>query len=148
MKVQVITGKHPDFISKAQRIVDIYNQDGDGFGDERLEISYPETLHLIYVENVEGGVITDAWRDENGHILFHSIMFAAFPKPDRRKGFLRACIEDSDFPIETVQINSMQTYPIWKKLGFDKVGLLGMTLMLRCRDFDGVTWGQVFSENP
>ncbi len=141
MKVNVISGSHHSFKARADQILDIYNKESSAPFDECLNITKLESVRLIYVEGVEGGVITDQWCSSTGEFLFHSIMFAAFPKHERKKGHLKACIEQAGFPVETVQINGGDPIEVWRKLGFTKSGTLGFTTMLRSRDFNDVNWG-------
>ncbi|AZL83356.1 hypothetical protein EIJ81_00380 (plasmid) [Aliivibrio salmonicida] len=141
--MKVIGPSHEDFWDRANKIVEIYNEESSVPFSELLDVSNSNTINLIYIDGIDGGVITDAWYNKNDEFLFHSIMYAAFPKADRQKGYLKACVNSVNFKIETVQINAGDPVEIWKKLGFKKLGLLNFTMMLRTRDFDGVNWGLV-----
>lgn len=141
MQVKTINATHADFKRKADNILELYNQESHSPFDEVLNVNKPESLNLVYVEGVEGGVITDRWCNSSGEFLFNSIMFAAFPQQERRKGHLKACLQNAGFPIETVQINGGDPIDIWRKLGFTKIGTLGMTVMMRTRDFPNIHWG-------
>ncbi len=142
MKIKVIDGNHPKFKKKADKILEIYNQESSVPFDESLEMTAPDSLRLVYIKGKEGGVIIDKWHDNNNMLMFNSIMYAAFPKEDRQNGHLRACIQRAGFPIETVQLNGGDNLAVWKKLGFTKGGTLGFCTMLRSRDFEGVSWGK------
>ncbi|MFA0381157.1 hypothetical protein [Vibrio sp. 10N.222.54.A3] len=141
MNIKVITGNDPEFLQRANDIINIYNETCPSCHQESLNLSRLDALKLIYVDGVAGGVITDEWCNSNGEFMFHSIMFAAFPKESRNQGYLKACLTHCGFPVETVQINDYDPVDIWKKLGFNLAGTMGMTIMLRSRDFEGVKWG-------
>ncbi|HCG8623124.1 TPA: hypothetical protein NJ576_003842 [Vibrio parahaemolyticus] len=142
MKVKVIDGNHPKFKKKADQILKIYNQESCIPFDESLEVTKPDSIRLIYIKGKDGGVIIDKWHADDKKLLFNSIMYAAFPENERRKGYLRACIERAGFPIETVQLDDVDTISVWKKLGFTKAGTLGFCTMLRSKDFENVQWGK------
>lgn len=141
MEIKIISPNDLEFDARAKEIVDIYNSESKAPFSEALDVTNPKSIKLIYVVGCAGGVITDAWHHKNGDFAFHSVMFAAFPVSERRKGYLRACLERADYPIETVQVNGNDPIEIWKKLGFTKQGTLGFSTMLRSRDFDGIKWG-------
>lgn len=141
MEIKIISPNDLEFDARAKDILDIYNSESKAPFSEALDVTNPKSIKLIYVVGCAGGVITDAWHHKNGDIAFYSVMFAAFPSSERQKGYLRACLDYADYPIETVQVNGNDPIEIWKKLGFTKQGTLGFSTMLRSRDFDGIKWG-------
>lgn len=147
MNVRVIDGAHPEFAARAKFILDIYNRESDSGFDETLTVTSPSSIRIIFIDGVEGGVIADRWSDRTGKTIFFSIMFAAFNESDRKKGYLSACIQNSELQLETVQVQEGDPIEVWKKLGFKKAGMMSGTLMLRTRDFDGVVWGS-YNEIP
>lgn len=141
MNVRVIDGTHPEFAARAEFILDVYNRESKCPFPETLTVKSPETIRMIFIDGVEGGVIADRWSDENDNTIFWSIMYAGFNESDRRKGYLSACIQNGELPLETVQVQGGDPIEVWKKVGFKKAGTMGMTIMLRTRDFEGIKWG-------
>lgn len=142
MKIKVINGLAPDFGQRADRIVELYNKECAAFQEASLTIMRAETLNLIYVEGVEGGIITDKHYDQSGNLLFNSVMYAAFPEYDRRKGYLQACLKHAGFPIDAIQVQYGDPMKVWKHLGFNELRVLGISCYLINRDIPEVDWNR------
>ncbi|WP_337027435.1 hypothetical protein [Vibrio cholerae] len=142
-KITVITGNHLDFDERAKRIVQIYNEETKGF-DESFFPTERDNLHLVYLEGIDGSVIVDKWGYiiNNRYISFNIVLFAAFSKQNRNKGYLRNCIEGCGLEIQTVQVSPYDPIKTWHSLGFRKAGTIGMDILLRKQEIEGIHWGQ------
>ena len=137
MEIKILTSETPGYMNRAKNIVDLYNDSSDW--SEELNLKNPESTSIICVEGDKGGVLIDSFCK----VDLKCVMFAAFEEKNRRKGYLRACIEfgkKSDLDIVVVELNLHDNTEPWKKLGYKYVGMFSMCLCCTNRKLDFVNY--------
>jgi len=142
--VLMIKSNSPEYMERAQRIVDIYNENSNCPFDEELDLIEPENTMIVYVEGDSGGVLLDFMSKHN----VYRVMFAGFELENRRKGYLQNCLIRSranNVDIALVEINGGDEAPLWRSLGFDRMGSVGFSSVLTNKELDFVHYSNSVS---
>lgn len=131
MNITTLTIADPGYLKRAARIVALYNEASSWHESPKLE--KPSTTLIIAVEGDSGGLLLDQCTENGKDAGFYRVMFAAFDPDNRRKGFLRACIQYADsmgVDIRFVELNPFDdAEEAWARVGFDKLGTWGFTIV-------------------
>ena len=114
MKVSLIKGSDKNALKKINEVLAIYNDDkglNEGFTND-----YPDKATIAYVKGKKGGVLVETIF--KGGVF---IYYAGFEECDRRKGYLKKCLDaitKSGLTIYGVQLNPFDDLQFWARLGF------------------------------
>ncbi len=116
MNIKLLTGEDETFIERLEYIMYMY--DVITVSNTKLNRKIKE-MCIIFCENDSCGLLLDYHPREN--YGFYRLMFAAFEKNNRRKGYLRACLEfakNNNISIPIVEFDSPNQIELWGKLGY------------------------------
>ncbi len=131
MEIAILSLADAGYLKRAARIVELYN--AHSMWEESPQLQKPSTTLIIAVEGDSGGLLLDHCSDESGALSFYRIMFAAFEPQNRKKGFLRACLEYAEqqgIDIRFVELNPLDdSEEAWARVGFKHLGTWGFTIV-------------------
>ncbi|CAG19302.1 hypothetical protein [Photobacterium profundum] len=139
MKTRILEHTDAGFLGKSEQIVNIYNKYSKAPFNEVLNLPKPQSIKLVIVEGIRGGVLFDRVKTPDGDI--YSVMYAAFMKRDQKKGHLSACIRhmrETGLSVKIVELGYTDgAFNAFNKLGFTKLGMLNLSQVLttECLDF-------------
>ncbi len=139
MNIKISNSSDVNYMVRAEKIIELYNQASRCPFDEILNLTKPDSTCIIYVDYDSAGVLLD-YHSEKG---VWRIMFAAFDSNNRNKGLLRGCMDfakDEGMDIALVEINSSDESSVWKKLGYEYFGAMGMCMILSNRKLDFINY--------
>ena len=132
MKIKLMTGEDKTFMERAMYIIYMYDEITGSITNVNIKI---KRMLIIHGENDLGGLLLDYHHREKAP--FYRLMFAAFEKHNRRKGYLRACLEfakNNNINIPLVEFDNFDQIDMWEKFGYSNPTIL-----------QGTGWLQVIS---
>jgi len=144
MNIKISNSSDSNYIVRAERIIELYNQASRCPFDEALNLTKPESTRIIYSDHDSAGVLLDYHSDKG----VWRIMFAAFDSNNRGKGLLRGCMniaKDEGMDIALVEINSSDEAPVWRNLGYEYYGTMGICMVLSNRKLDFINYNAVMA---
>ncbi len=146
MKIKIVAGTSSEFSTKAQEVVDLYNElSGDPVKAKPNFIAL-ENLFVAYPDGVKGGVIVNVFAPEFPN--YGQIMFAAFEESEQGKGYLSATLKKlkpylAKKSVQLVSVDLTEGLPskIWKHLGFKHKGSINAHPQLLTKPMDQLFQG-------
>lgn len=148
--ISILTLADPGYLKRAARIVDLYNE--SSIWEESPQLQKPSSTLIMAVEGDSGGLLLDRCATNQGGPDFYRVIFAGFDVQNRRKGFLRACIDHADaqgVDIRFVELNPFdEAQEAWARVGFDKLGTWGFTLVASRKKENFIHYGVSMNSAP
>ena len=142
MNIKILTSDSKNYLQRAQKIVQMYNEASTVPFDETLILGNPKRTRIITFDEDSGGILIDGFKD----VPFYRVTFAAFDENNRKKGFLRACMEyakNNEYDIPLVAINGGDEHDIWGRLGYNLIVNCGPYIYSANREVEGFDLGNV-----
>ncbi len=128
MKIEIIKASNKEFEAASASILEIYNTDGHSLFSETLEIRYKHLAFIARPVGSAGGLVFSQLAD---FPQYANILFAAFPKAERKQGRLTATLQKARHYIKkrnsriiSVELNPLDDPNIWRHYGFRHEGFL------------------------
>ncbi len=144
MSIKIMKSSELGYTTRAERIVELYNQASQCPFNESLNLVKPCSTRIIFSEGDSAGVLVD---NHPSHNVWR-VMFAAFDSPNRERGLLRECItyaKAQGIDIALVEINGGDEASVWERLGYTHFGSIGMCMTLSNRSLDFIDYSAVLA---
>lgn len=121
------------YLSRMERIVEIYNGAPSTYIKEELNINNPSITLIIYSDTDAGGLLMTYHEEYKAYRL----LFAAFEKENRGRGLLSDCMNYAtlhDIDIAFVEVSMFSKNPVWRHFGYTIEGLFNFCPFLANRE--------------